>query len=65
MNLLETFPGWPEADVLSNLEMLLLMVIGPFAVGAVIMLLVMAPKMARDRREAAAVRTTEIEPRHG
>lgn len=65
MNLLETFPGWPEADVLSNLEMILLMVIGPVAVGAIIMLLVMAPRAARERREATVVAHHEIEPRHG
>ncbi|AQP44899.1 hypothetical protein [Tessaracoccus flavus] len=58
--LLEVLPGWPEAQTLSDVEMILLMVVGPLAFGAVVSLMVFGPKMARRGRGDAAT-STEVE----
>lgn len=42
MILLETLPGWPEAEPLSGLYYWLLLVIGPLAVSAIITAMVLA-----------------------
>lgn len=64
MNLLplEALPGWPAPTHFSDLFMWMLMVIGPLAVGAVITLLVFAPKLA-GRSRGADVASTELTTR--
>lgn len=47
MILLETLPGWPEAPAISELNLLLLTVVGPLAAGALITALVFARTWAR------------------
>ena len=50
---LETLPGWPEAPGYSAGFYLMLMIIGPMAVGVVVALLAWVPKLsARAKREA-------------
>lgn len=47
---LETLPGWPEADPVSNSWMLLLLFGLPLATGVVIALLTFAPTLAKRFR---------------
>ncbi|MDU7361166.1 MAG: hypothetical protein E7L00_08170 [Propionibacteriaceae bacterium] len=49
MILLETLPGWPEAEPLSGLFYWLLLVIGPVALGALIMVLVFAKDWGKSK----------------
>ena len=58
---LEVLPGWPQPEPASDLTLLMLTVIGPFAFGAVVTLLVFGPKLARRHREGQA-HTAELEP---
>lgn len=47
---LETLPGWPEAPEVSTAHMMLLLIIGPLAVGLVISLLAFTPALGRRFR---------------
>ena len=47
---LETLPGWPEAPDVSATHMLFLMFLGPFAFGAVIVLIAFTPALGRRFR---------------
>ena len=51
MNLLDVLPGWPEAEVLSDLSMFLLLFGAPIAFAVIVALLVFGPKYARRGRE--------------
>lgn len=62
MNLLDVLPGWPEAEVLSDLSMFLLLFGAPIAFAVIVALLVFGPKYARRGREE--VHSTDLEPRH-
>lgn len=58
---LEVLPGWPQPEPTSDLTLLMLMVIGPLAVGALITLLAFGPKLARRQRQEQAA-GTDLEP---
>ncbi|MGO1385559.1 MAG: hypothetical protein ACTHWA_06315 [Arachnia sp.] len=47
---LETLPGWPEAPDVSATHMLFLTFLGPFAFGAVIVLIAFIPALSRRFR---------------
>lgn len=58
---LEVLPGWPQPEPASDLTLLMLTIVGPFAFGAVVALLAFGPKLARRQRQAEA-HTSELEP---
>lgn len=56
---LETLPGWPEATELSTSFMLLLMIVGPLALGALVTLLCFAPKLAGKKSDQGELVTAD------
>lgn len=66
MNLLplEALPGWPAPAHVSDLHLWLLMVIGPLAFGAIVTLLVFAPKLAHRSHEGDPGASTELTASH-
>lgn len=54
---LETLPGWPKADPVSDSWMILLLFVLPLAAGALIALLAFAPTLARRFRTESGTGT--------
>lgn len=50
---LEVFPGWPEPPELSIVHLLMLTVVGPFAVALLITAICWAPNLMRRTRQDA------------
>ncbi|HMS36876.1 MAG TPA: hypothetical protein PKA93_06935 [Arachnia sp.] len=51
--LLETLPGWPAAEPASMMHLLLITIIGPFAVGGLFALLYFMRKLTGKETDAA------------
>lgn len=54
---LETLPGWPEAPEVSLSHMLMLMYVGPLAVGVIVALIAFTPALGRRFRGELAADT--------